>query len=68
MNRTYILTLSALNLLLATFIITTFDQNVSLVNGQQLDTNATETAATKANATETAATKANATETAATKD
>jgi sugar lactone lactonase YvrE len=67
-NRTYILPLFALNLLLATFIITTFDQKFSLVNGQQLDTNATETAATKANATETAATKANATETAATKD
>jgi sugar lactone lactonase YvrE len=66
-NRTYILPLFALNLLLATFIITTFDQKFSLVNGQQLDTNATETAATKANATETAATKANATETAATK-
>jgi DNA-binding beta-propeller fold protein YncE len=56
-NRTYILPLFALNLLLATFIITTFDQKFSLVNGQQLDTNATETAATKANATETAATK-----------
>jgi sugar lactone lactonase YvrE len=69
-NRTYILPLYALNLLLAIFIITTFDQKLSLVNGQQLDTNATETAAaTKANATETAAaTKANATETAATKD
>ena len=71
MKRTYLLFLSALNLLLATFIITTFDQKVSLVNGQQLDTNNTEiiiSTPTKANATETAATKANATETAATKD
>jgi tripartite motif-containing protein 71 len=72
-NKTYLLLLYTLNLLLGTFLILTFDPKTSIVYAQQLDTNNTETListsanATKANATEGAATKANATEGAATK-
>ena len=68
MNKTYLLLLYTLNLLLGTFLILTFDPKTSIVYAQQLDTNDTETListsanATKANATEGAATKANATE------
>ena len=67
--KTYLLLLSGLNLLLAAFIIITFEKSF-LVYAQKLDNNDTEiivSTPTKANATETAATKANATETAATK-
>jgi DNA-binding beta-propeller fold protein YncE len=72
-NKTYLLLLYTLNLLLGTLFIITFDPKTSIVYAQQLDTNDTETListsanATKANATEGAATKANATEGAATK-
>ena len=65
MNKTYLLLLYTLNLLLGTFLILTFDPTTSIVYAQQLDTNDTETListsanATKANATEGAATKAN---------
>ena len=66
MNKTYLLLLYTLNLLLGTFLILTFDPKTSIVYAQQLDTNDTETListsanATKANATEgAAATKAN---------
>jgi sugar lactone lactonase YvrE len=72
-NKTYLLLLYTLNLLLGTFLILTFDPKTSIVYAQQLDTNDTETListsanATKANATEGVATKANATEGVATK-
>jgi hypothetical protein len=70
--KTYLLLLSGLNLLLATFIIITFEKPL-LVYAQKLDNNDTDiivSTPTKANATETAATKANAnaTETAAKKN
>ncbi|MDF2736627.1 MAG: hypothetical protein K0S93_483 [Nitrososphaeraceae archaeon] len=65
MNKTYLLLLYTLNLLLGTFVILTFDPKTSIVYAQQLDTNNTETLIstsandTKANATEGAATKTN---------
>ena len=65
MNKTYLLLLYTLNLLLGTFVILTFDPKTSIVYAQQLDTNKTETLTstsandTKANATEGAATKTN---------
>jgi DNA-binding beta-propeller fold protein YncE len=64
-NKTYLLLLYTLNLLLGTFLILTFDPKTSIVYAQQLDTNYTETLnstsaiATKANATEGTAIKAN---------
>jgi len=64
-NKTYLLLLYTLNLLLGTFVILTFDPKTSIVYAQQLDTNNTETLIftsandTKANATEGAATKTN---------
>jgi DNA-binding beta-propeller fold protein YncE len=67
-NKTYLLLLYTLNLLLGTFLILTFDPKTSIVYAQQLDTNDTETListsanATKANDTETLiSTSANAT-------
>jgi hypothetical protein len=64
-NKTYLLLLYTLHLLLGTFLILTFDPKTSIVYAQQLDTNDTETLIstsandTKANATEGAATKTN---------
>jgi len=75
MNRTYLLLLTSLNLLLLTVVIPTFNHLTSMVYAQTLDTNdsdiivSTSANSTKPNATETAAasaaTKPNATETAA---
>ena len=65
MNKTYLLLLYTLNLLLGTFLIISLNQKFLLVYAQQVDTNDTEMLISnssnsyKANSTEGAATKAN---------